>query len=161
MYNIGTLKMHQAITIGMARPEITQADIFLSKFFTPDMGKGLIGIKLLFFVLIPAGILLVDLAVGMSQHMINQSFKSNIATTVIAMMMGIDQQFKRLAAFFLQFIDQVFGLIRELRIHDHNPVFCQMKKDGATSFGKDACIFSQHGNLPGFLEKPAKRILTG
>ena len=79
----------------------------------------------------------------MGGYVVYNSFKGNVPGSMVAMIVGIDQYLKILWVIFLQFIDEVSGLLRKFRVHDRDILFRDIKCDRTPFLCEDTDVIPQ------------------
>src|SRR6187399_2542459 len=96
MHDIRFLKMNNTITIGVSGTPVLYVNCFISYLLLPSILVGHVRVELIGFVVILfSGIHLVNLRILMGQDMFSQAFVCNVARSMIAVMMRVDQEGKR------------------------------------------------------------------
>src|SRR5258708_20365279 len=92
MGDIGMLEMDNAVAIRMGGAEIGGPDTFGPYLIFPGIAIGDTGIQLFVFCFLGDGyLLLIGQGIGMRRHLLHQPFESDIAGSMVTVVMGIDQ----------------------------------------------------------------------
>ena len=152
--------MNNSIPISVSDSVIVKANFFFPDFLTPTLGKRSVRIQLFVFnFLLYSDVLLILQRVFMSQHILNYTLERNVTGRMILVMVCVDEKLERFITSFLELVNQMFGLIGKFRIYYHNSFFRQIKCNGATAFGKDTNVTTEHLYFPGIIEHGTKDFL--